>query len=103
MIIKPYGDLPRTYTPDVGEVIEARRSHVGTFVRAVVLHARRRGAAIVEVKVQWLDSDLDAWIAREDEGREPAPIVAGTVGWVKEMRADDRPPLIRQINGGGPS
>lgn len=104
MIIRAYGGLPITYVPDVGEVVEARRSPMGRFVRAVVLGARRRAHGGVEIKVHWLDSDPDAGVT-EGPGRtltgERVPIVAGTVGWVKDRRLAGVPPLIRQVDGGG--
>lgn len=91
MIIKPYGDLPRMYAPDVGEVIEARRTPADKYVRAVVLSARRNREGHVRVKLQWMEDDPDAG------SRNRAPIEAGTLGWVI---VDDGPPLIRQINRG---
>lgn len=97
-IIRPYGDLPRMYTPDVGEVVEARRNPADKFVRAVALHSRRKGDGSLRVKVQWLDSDPDAGAPNPGKGR--VPIVAGAIGLVIMCSTDDRPPLIRQINGG---
>lgn len=90
MIIKKYGDIPATYAPDVGEVVMARKSPAGEFVRAAVLGVRRKRGGILEVKVQWLASSPA--VAEGDK-----PIIKGAVGWVQ---SGDWPPLIKQINKG---
>lgn len=103
MIIKPYGDLPRTYAPDVGEVVEARRTGKDRFVRAVVLHVRRRSADTLEVKVHWLESDLNAGATchpGQTVSGALTPVIAGTVGWLRDRRLEGAPPLIRQISEG---
>jgi hypothetical protein len=94
MIIKAYDGLPRTYAPDVGEVVLARRTKVEAFLRAVVLMVKRRRDGAVRIKVQWLDSDPEAgaWVH--------SPIVAGTVGWVVETMDPTEPRMVQQITRG---
>lgn len=96
MIFKPYGDLPRTYAPDIGEVVEARRSVTARWVRAVVTGVRRLRDGQLKIRVQWIESDPDAGGA--DPTRPIVPIVAGDVGYM--MADGDGPPLIRQIDRG---
>ena len=95
MIIRKYGDMPVTYAPDVGEVVMARRSPAGKFVKAVVLKAQRRGDGQLRVKVQWLGSD-PAPVTTEAITN---PIVEGSTGIVIHP-LDGRPPLIKQIPKG---
>lgn len=90
MIIRAYAGLPRTYAPDVGEVVMARRTPVDQFTRAVVLAARRNKEGGVRVKVQWLADNPDAGASG------PKPIVAGTIGWV--VAPGIGAPLIKQID-----
>lgn len=99
MIIKPYNGLPRMYAPDVGEVVEARRAPVNSFVKAVVLDARRNPAGNLRVKVQWLEDDPAAGVP--DRGRRRKPIVAGETGTL--ILVDGALPLIRQIDKSAPS
>lgn len=92
MIIRKYGDIPVTYAPDVGEIVEARRSASdAVFVKAAVVGVRRKSKGVLEVKVQWLG----------DNPAAGTPIVMGTIGWVV-VNADGRPELIRQIPKGPP-
>lgn len=103
MIIKPYGDIPRTYAPDIGEVIQARRTAGDRFVRAVVLNVRRFGAEKLQLRVQWLEDDPHAGVAGhplDTKTGERVPIVAHTIGWVTQRLEEGAPPLIRQVDGG---
>lgn len=96
MIIKPYADLPRTYAPDVGEVVMARRTPADRFVRAVVLAVRRNRAGNLRIRMQWIESDPNAGAPEKRKDRVRKPIEAGTVGWVTQVQGG--PPLIVQIN-----
>jgi C-terminal processing protease CtpA/Prc len=92
MIIRAYDGLPRTYAPDIGEVVEARRTVAEGFVRAVVLDVRRTRGGGLRVKVQWLGNDPLAGVTVR------APIEAGTVGWVVTKPDMSGSPLIMQID-----
>jgi hypothetical protein len=94
MIIRQYGDLPTTYAPDIGEVVLARRVPAEPFLRAVVIHVKRRRDGALRIKVQWLDSLEDAGVWKE------SPIVAGGIGWVVQATTPDVPRLIKQIPRG---
>jgi hypothetical protein len=96
VIIRAYGDLPLTYAPDIGEVVEARRTRVEPFTRAVVLFVKRRRDGALRVKLQWLDDlpDAGAWVE--------SPIKAGEAGWVVAHQDPTEPPLIRQVSRGEP-
>ncbi len=97
MMIRPYQGLPRAYTPDVGEVVEARRTPVDRFVRAVVvLRPRRRRDGRIRVRVQWLDSDDQAGVDADEQLR--SPIRAGDVGWLIMPDGPGDLPLIRQVD-----
>lgn len=97
MIIRAYAGLPTTYAPDVGEIVEARRSASERFTRAVVLDVKRRPDGRVRVKVQWLGDDPTAGVTGN------FPIKANTVGWVIFKRGPGEPPMIRQIDKGSPT
>jgi hypothetical protein len=99
VIIKPYGELPRVYAPDIGEIIYARRTPADKLTRAVVLDARRNRDGHLRVKLQWLESNPDAG---SGDPRFNEPIRAGSYGWVV-IKQDATPPLIVQIDGGAPS
>lgn len=88
MIIKKYGDIPALYAPDVGEVLEARRSVVDQWVGAVVLRVQRMRAGTLRVTVVWMADDPSA-------GSQGKPIVRHTRGWIV---MDTRVPLIRQVS-----
>lgn len=95
MIIKPYGDLPRLYAPDIGEVIMARRSVSDKYIRAAVLDARRNRDGLLRIKVQWLE---DNPYALRGDGRRDRPIVAGTThALVIDPEAH---PLFQYLNQG---
>lgn len=97
MIIKSYGDLPTTYAPDIGEVVLARRSRLDPYLRAVVLHVKRRRDRSLRIKLQWLESDPNAgW-------RVESPIVAGTTGVVIEPIDPTEPRHIMQVDRGQPT
>lgn len=96
MIIRKYGDLPVMYTPDVHEVVHARRSVSDKYVRAVVMKIRRRSADLVEFKVCWLETDLAAVF--DDKG---SPVMAGEMGSVYTHPARQGL-LIKRLDKGGP-
>lgn len=87
MIIKQYGDLPRAYAPDIGEVLEARLSVSDPWVRAVVTDVRRARGGVLRIKFVWLATQVGCTAVRDAVGR---------VYW----HPVDGPPLIRQIDGG---
>lgn len=102
MIIKPHLDIPRTYAPDVGEIIEARRTPADKFIKAAVLDARRNRTGRLRVKLQWLEGDPDAGCPHVSRTRKREPIVALSVESVV-VPPDGAPPLIRQISRGAAS
>lgn len=95
MIIKPYGDLPRAYAPDIGEVVDARRTPADDFTSAVVVGVRRIRSGDLKIRVQWM---ADNPRAGSGDPRFNEPIKAGTLGFL--VLGGDGPPLIRQVNRG---
>lgn len=95
MIIRPYGELPRTYAPDVGEVVEARRTPADKFIKAVVVNVTRNREGALRVRVQWLEDNPDAGAP---DKRQRKPIKALSHGWI--VVVNDMPPLLRQTSGG---
>lgn len=87
MIIKKYGEFPRTYAPDGGEVLEARLSVSDPWVRAVVTDVRRARDGALRIKFVWLATQAGC------------TAVQGAVGRVY-WHPVEGPPLIRQIDGG---
>lgn len=96
-IIRAYAGLPTTYAPDVGEVVQARRSASDQWTRAVVLDYRRRRDGSLRVKVQWIEDDQGAGIPDRIGGARQ-PVVAGTVGWIVARQDPTEPPLVRQLD-----
>lgn len=90
MIIRKYRDLPTLYLPDVGEVVEARRSVADVWTRAYVIRARRLKGGTLRFTVCWLADD-----PRSGDGAHP--IVAHTLGRIK-CPPGDWSPLVRQIS-----
>lgn len=86
MIIRPYAGLPRLYSPDLGEVVEARKSKINSFTKAVVVVAQRNRDGNLRLRVQWL----------EDNPAEG--IKANTPGWLVVVTGDEGPALVRQID-----
>lgn len=62
MIIRKYGDIPASYVPDVGEVVDARTSSADDYQRAVILAVTRKNRSYLEFKVRWLATDEVAWV-----------------------------------------
>ena len=102
MIIKPYSGLPRTYAPDVGEIVEARRTGGDKFVEAVVMSVRRNRDGHLRIRIQWLGDDPNAGV-RDRLQAVKSPVVALTYGWLVHNPGSDAPPLIRQISRGAAS
>lgn len=94
MIIRQYGHLPTTYAPDIGEVVQARRTPGDPLLRAVVLDVKRRRDGALRVKLQWLESNPNAGVLA------PSPISEGDRGWVVDHRTPGDPPLIQQVDQG---
>jgi hypothetical protein len=94
VIIRPYAGLPRTYAPDIGEVVEARRTLSEEFIRAVVLDVKRNREGGLRVRVQWLSSNPQSGVTGS------FPIEAGTVGWIVTKSDPAEPPMIKQIDRG---
>lgn len=90
MIIRRYRDLPTVYVPDVGEVVEARRSVADVWTRAYVIRVQRLRGGTLKFTICWLADNPKA-------GDGTSPIVAHTLGYVK-CPPDDWSPLIRQIS-----
>lgn len=94
MYIRPYADLPGMYAPDIGEVLLGRRTPADRWTRAVVLDVRRTRAALLRVKVQWMEDNPDA--GAPEHGRPKQPIVAGTPGVL--VYDPDLPLLVKRID-----
>lgn len=86
MIIKPYGDLPRTYAPDVGEVVHARLSPGRPFARAAVTSVSRRRGGVLRVNFVWLETQTGS------------TAVSGERSHVYIDPQTEDPPLIRQVD-----
>lgn len=86
MIIRPYGNLPRTYAADVGEVVRARLSISNPYTRAVITNVSRRRNGSVRYDFVWLDT------------QESSSAVAGERSHVYATMSG--PPLIEQIDNG---
>ena len=94
MIIKKYRDLPALYVPDVGEVVEVRRSVADVWTRAYVIRVQRLRGDTLKFTICWL-ADNPA------SGEGDKPIVAHTIGRVK-CSPEGWPLLVRQISRGAP-
>ena len=90
MIIRKRLDIPVSYTPDVGEVVDARRSTADTWTRAVILRVRRMRGDHFKFWVYWLEDNPRA-------GAGDKPIAGGTEGYIRTAEGG-WPPLIRQIS-----
>lgn len=101
MIIRGYAGIPATYSPDLGEVILARRTPIDPWVRAVVVKAWRNSARNLKLKIIWLEDDPHA--GAEWKGHATRPIKAHTFGWIEIKRGPGVPPLIKQIPKGTPT
>lgn len=96
MKIRKYKQHPEIYVPDVGEVIQARRSGADAFLPAVVVRVRRLANGHVRVTVQWLASNPRAG------AQAPAPIKAGDTGRIV-FPPERASLLIRQTSRDAPA
>lgn len=94
MIIRKYRDMPTVYVPDVGEVVDVRRSVADVWTRAYVVRVQRLRGGTLKFIICWLADDPTA-------GEGNVPIVAHTLGHVR-CRPEGWPLLIRQISRGAP-
>lgn len=90
MIIRKYRDLPAFYAPDIGEVVDARRSPGDVWTRAYVVRVQRKRGGNVKFTLCWLADDPQTVGGKK-------PIVAHTMGYVNAP-IDGWPLLIRQIS-----
>jgi hypothetical protein len=95
MIIKGYSGVPLTFSPDIGEIVLARRNPVDRWTRAAVTRARRNNRGNLKLTVWWLEDDPHAGVAQD--GRTRKPIKAHTIGYIEVRRGPGVPPLIKQI------
>lgn len=86
MIIRKYAQYPKVFVPDVGEVVEARRSIMDDrFTKAAVTHVQRQRDGRIKLTVVWLEDDPGAQV----------PIRTGERGWVTFVPRNIRM-LVRQ-------
>lgn len=80
------------YVPDVGEVVDARRSVADVWTRAYVIRVQRKRGGIIKFTVCWLGGNPET-------AGGTVPIVAHTIGAI-HAPLDGWPLLIRQISRG---
>ncbi len=98
MFIRSYGNLPMMYAPDIGQVLEARRTAVDDWTRAAVVKAHRNRDGHLQVMVQWLEDNDQA--GAPDRGQPRVPIVAMTKDSL--VLQEGMPPLLRALDGDMP-
>ena len=89
-VIRKYGEYPQVLVPDIGEIVEARRSMAESFIKAVVIKHRRIRSGKIRTTVEWLEDDPHAGT------NYPAPISVGDTGRVV-FEPDRMDLMIRQI------
>ena len=80
------------YVPDVGEVVDARRSVADVWTRAYVVRVRRMRGRVMKFTICWLGDNPEA-------GDKTHPIKAHTIGCVY-CPLEGWPLLVRQISRG---
>lgn len=88
------------YLPAVGDIVEARRTPVDRFVKAVVLWVSVRYSGRLRVHVQWLEDDPDAGVNGMSATGGRAVIRAGDKGYVV---GPSWPVLVRPARRDGPA
>jgi hypothetical protein len=86
VIIRAYGEFPRVYAPDIGEVLEIRLSGSNPWARAVVTRVIRRLHGVVRINFMWMETVAGC------------TAVAGEYSHV--YYHPDGPPLVRHVSGG---
>lgn len=86
MIIRGYAGRPPMEAPDLGEVLDARRTATHPFTRAVVEKAWRGRRGELRLRVMWL------------EDNPAAKAVKHTTGWLKIPQTLNKTPLVRRID-----
>lgn len=90
MIIRKYAQYPMLLVPDVGEIVMARPTRMDPWLKAVIVHVRRRKNGNVSFTLWWLED-----YPRPAKSGEP-PIKAGQRGWIT-IHPDRIGQVIRQL------
>lgn len=88
MIIKGYAGRPPMEAPDLGEVLDARRTVLHPFTRAVVEKAWRGQHGELRLRVMWLEDNPAAKAIKHGNG------------WLKIPQPLNKTFLVRRIDRG---